>query len=110
MLWLLGFVVLFALAMVAIYLLPAFVFRVLDWDDIRGSLLHRAYGSFVYDGVVIPGVRPSRGARLVIWALSRKDEGRRALVDKALAATDPAAEPRPQQSPELRASSAAATE
>ena len=94
MLYLLEMSVIFAVAMMALNLLPMFLFGVFEWDDIRSALLHYAYRSFTFDGDVIPGVRPSLGTRLVIRVLSYEDEAKRALVAKAMAATEPGTRPR----------------
>ena len=72
--------------MVALNLLPFILMGAFDWDDLRSLLLHYAYKSFTFEGDVIPGVRPSPGARLVIRALSPEYDRRRALVAKAMAA------------------------
>src|SRR5437660_5813017 len=61
----------------------------MDWDDLRSVLLHRAYGSFTFEGEVIPGVRPSLGTRLVVQMLSPEDDARQALVKKAMATAKP---------------------
>lgn len=81
-------IVIGALIWIAILSLPLFLVGGLDWDDLRSLVLHYAYRSFTFEGDVIPGVRPSLGARFVIWAVSPEYEARRALVAKALAAEE----------------------
>jgi hypothetical protein len=49
-------------------------------SDGRDVLLNRAYETFTHDGIVIPGLRPGRGARLVIRLLSDDDDARRRLL------------------------------
>jgi hypothetical protein len=77
-----------AVIWVVLHALPLFLIGGLGWDDLRSVLLHRAYGSFTYEGDVIPGVRPSLATRLVVLALSPKDDARRAMVVKATAASE----------------------
>ena len=55
-------------------------------SDARDLVLNRAYESFTYEGVVIPGLTPGRGARLVIRLLSAEDDARRRLLASAPAA------------------------
>ena len=88
MLHLLALIVIGALVWFVLHALPLFLIGGMDWDDLRSVLLHRAYGSFTFDGDVIPGVRPSVGTRLVVQMLSREDDARRALVIKAMAASE----------------------
>jgi hypothetical protein len=59
-----------------------------DLDDMRSVLLHRAWISFTHEGELIPGRRPSLVNRLVIRALSREDDARKALVSVAMGAAD----------------------
>jgi hypothetical protein len=58
------------------------VMHVAGWrvSDARDLLLNRAYESFTHDGVVIPGMTPGRGARLVIRLLSDEDDARLRLL------------------------------
>jgi hypothetical protein len=58
------------------------VMHVAGWrvSDARDLLLNRAYESFTHDGVVIPGMTPGRGARLVIRLLSDEDDARLQLL------------------------------
>jgi hypothetical protein len=74
---------------VTLHALPLFLVGGMGFDDVRNLLLHRAYGSFTYEGDLIPGVRPSAGARLVIRALSTEDDARTDLVVKAMAGFEP---------------------
>jgi hypothetical protein len=76
-----------------LHALPLFFIGGMDWDDLRSVLLHRAYGSFTFEGEVIPGVRPSLGTRLVVQTLSREDDARRALVLEAMAAPEQRSRP-----------------
>jgi hypothetical protein len=87
-LYLLGLLFIGGVIWVALHALPLFLVGGLGWDDLRSVILHRAYQSFTFEGDVIPGVRPSLGARLVIRILSPEYEARRTLVTKALAATE----------------------
>jgi hypothetical protein len=64
------------------------------WDDLRSLLLYRAYSSFTFGGDVIPGMRPGRRTRLVIRAVSREDDARRALVTQAIATAEQRRRPR----------------
>jgi hypothetical protein len=59
-----------------------------DLDDMRSVLLHRAWNSFTHEGELIPGKRPSPVNRLVIRALSREDDAKKALVAVAMGAVD----------------------
>ena len=79
MLYLLGLV---ALGGVFVLLLVLALMHVAGWrvSDARDVLLNRAYESFTHDGIVIPGVEPGRGARLVIRLLSAEDDARRRLL------------------------------
>lgn len=94
MLYLLALIVIGALIWITLHALPLFLIGGLDWDDLRSVILHRAYTSFTFEGDVIPGVRPSLGARFVIRALSPEHEARRALVAKAMATTEQRRRPR----------------
>ena len=60
----------------------------------RSLLLHYAYKSFTFEGDVIPGVRPFLGTRLVIRALSRENDARRALVAEAIVIAEQRRRPR----------------
>jgi hypothetical protein len=82
-----------AVIWVTLHALPLFLVGGMGWDDLRSVLLHRAYRSFTFEGDVIPGVRPSLGTRLVILTLSREDDARRALVMKAMAASERRSKP-----------------
>ena len=88
MLHLLALILIGAVIWVTLHALPLFLVGGMGWDDLRSVLLHRAYGSFTFEGDVIPGVRPSIGTRLVVLTLSREDDARRALVVKAMAASE----------------------
>jgi hypothetical protein len=55
-----------------------------DLDDMRSVLLYRAWRSFTHEGELIPGRRPSLVNRLVIRALSREDDAKKALVAAAM--------------------------
>ena len=79
MLYLLGLV---ALGGVFVLLLVLALMHVAGWrvSDARDVLLNRAYESFTHDGIVIPGVEPGRGARLVIRLLSDEDDARLRLL------------------------------
>jgi hypothetical protein len=48
--------------------------------DARDVVLNRAFESFTHEGIVIPGVVPGRGARLVIRLLAGEDDARRRLL------------------------------
>ena len=73
---------------VVLHALPLSLIGGLGWDDFRSVLLYRAYGSFTYEGDVIPGVRPSLGVRLLVLALTPEDDARRELVTKAMVASE----------------------
>lgn len=88
MLYLLALLFIGGVIWFALHALPLFFIGGLDWDDLRSGILYHAYRSFTFEGDVIPGVRPSRLARLVIRTLSPEHEARRALVAKAMAATE----------------------
>ena len=79
MLYLLGLV---ALGGVFVLLLVLALMHVAGWrvSDARDVVLNRAYESFTHDGIVIPGVEPGRGARLVIRLLSDEDDARLRLL------------------------------
>lgn len=94
MLYLLALIVIGALIWITLHALPLFLVGGLGWDDLRSVILHRAYSSFTFEGDVIPGVRPSLGARLVIRVLSPEYEARRALITKAMATTEQRSRPR----------------
>jgi hypothetical protein len=49
-------------------------------SDGRDVILNRAYESFTHEGIVIPGMRPGRGAKLVIRLLSDEEDARRRLL------------------------------
>src|SRR5262245_30573159 len=83
-----------ALIWVSILSIPLFLVGGLRWEDIRSLLLHYAYGSFIFEADVIPGVRPSLGTRLVICTFSREDDARRALVTRAIAIAEQRKPPR----------------
>jgi hypothetical protein len=85
---LLALVLIGAVVWVALHALPLFLIGGMDRDDLRRVLLHRAYGSFTFEGDVIPGVRPSLATRLLVLALSPEDDARRALVTKAMVASE----------------------
>jgi hypothetical protein len=85
---LLALILIGAVIWVVLHALPLFFIGGMDWDDLRSVLLYRAYGSFTFEGDVILGVRPSLGTRLVVQALSGEDDARRALVIKAMAASE----------------------
>ena len=85
MLHLLVLVFIGAVIWVVLHALPLFLIGGMGWDDFRSVLLHRAYGSFTYEGDVIPGVRPSLGTRFVVLVLTPEDDARRELITKALA-------------------------
>jgi hypothetical protein len=93
-LYLLALIIIGGVVWFTLHALPLFLLGGLDWDDLRSVLLHHAYRSFTFEGDVIPGVRPSLGTRLVIRALSPEDEARRALVTKAMGATEQRRRPR----------------
>jgi hypothetical protein len=61
----------------------------LGWNELRSALLHRAYKSFTFDGVLLLGVRPHLVARLVIRSLSTEDDERKPLLLEALATEEP---------------------
>jgi hypothetical protein len=86
LLHLLALILIGAVIWVVLHALPLFLIGGMGWDDLRSVLLHRAYGSFTYEGDVIPGVRPSLPTRLFVLSLSPEDDARRALVMKAMAA------------------------
>jgi hypothetical protein len=86
---LLALILIGAVTWVVLHALPLSFIGGMDWDDLRSVLLHRAYGSFTFEGDVIPGVRPSLGTRLVVQTLSLEDDARRKLVIKAMAASEP---------------------
>ena len=88
MLHLLALVLIGAVIWVTLHALPLFLVGGLGWDDLRSVILHRAYRSFTFEGDIIPGVRPSLGTRLVVLAISREDDARRALVVRAMAASE----------------------
>lgn len=88
MLHLVALIGIFVLIGVAFMFLPLILIGSWDWDDMRSMLLNRAFKSFTHEGHVIPGTRPNLGARLVIQALSREDDARRALVATAIAAAE----------------------
>ena len=46
------------------------------WDDLRDSLLHHAYKSFIHEGEKLQGVNPGLLARLTIRLLSDADDRR----------------------------------
>jgi hypothetical protein len=74
--------VLVALGGVFVLALVLALMHVAGWrvSDARDIVLNRAYESFTHDGIVIPGVEPGRGARLVIRLLSDEDDARRRLL------------------------------
>ena len=74
--------VLVALGGVFVLALVLALMHVAGWrvSDGRDIVLNRAYESFTHDGIVIPGVEPGRGARLVIRLLSDEDDARRRLL------------------------------
>lgn len=88
MLYLVAIIVIGALIWIILHALPLFLIGGLDWDDLRSVILHRAYTSFTFEGDVIPGVRPSLAARLLIRIFSPEGQARRALVAKAMAASE----------------------
>lgn len=94
MLHLLALVFIGAAIWITILSIPLFLLGGMRWEDLRSLLVHYAYKSFTFEGDVIPGVRPSLGARLVIGALSREDDARRALVTRAIAIADERRRPR----------------
>jgi hypothetical protein len=94
MLHLLALVFIGAAIWITILSIPLFLLGGMRWEDLRSLLVHYAYKSFTFEGDVIPGVRPSLGPRLVIRALSREDDARRALVTKAIAIADERRRPR----------------
>jgi hypothetical protein len=85
---LLALILVGAVIWVALHALPLLLIGGMGWDDLRSVLLHRAYGSFTFEGDVISGVRPSLVTRLVVLTLSREDDARRALVTRAMAASE----------------------
>jgi hypothetical protein len=74
-----------ALAGLFMLFLVLALMHVAGWrvGDARDILLNRAYESFTHDGIVIPGVAPGRGARLVIRLLSDEEDARRQLLASA---------------------------
>lgn len=93
MLHLLALVVIGAVIWVTLHVLPLFLVGGMGWDDLRSMVLNRAYRSFTFEGDVIPGVRPSLAARLLVLTLSADDDARRALVVKAMAASGRSSRP-----------------
>ena len=94
MLHILALVFVGALIWIVILSIPLVLVGGLRWDDVRSLLLHYAYKSFTFEGDVIPGVRPFLGTRLVIRALSREDDARRALVAEAIVIAEQRRRPR----------------
>jgi hypothetical protein len=90
----LALIVIGAVIWITILSLPLFLVGGMRGDDLRSLLLHYAYKSFTFEGDVIPGVRPFLGTRLVIRALSREDDARRALVTKAITIAEQRRRPR----------------
>lgn len=94
MLHLLAVLGIFVLIGVLFMSLPLILIGGLNWDDLRSVLLHHAYLSFTFEGDVMPGVRPGPGTWLVIRALSREDDARRALLTEAMATVEQRRRPR----------------
>ncbi|MGZ4333227.1 MAG: hypothetical protein ACXVRJ_03005 [Gaiellaceae bacterium] len=67
------------------------VMHIAGWrvSDLRDVALNHAYGSFTYEGELIPGARPGAAALLVIRLLAEEDDARNMLAVTAMRGAAP---------------------